>query len=783
MTAVCKKELKSFLTNMTGAVAVAAMLLVAGLMFRYYNLFNGVLTFHYTVSNSTLIFFIVIPVLAMRSFSEERKLKTDQLLLTAPVKIRDIVLGKYLAMVTVFAVPVAVMCLCPLFMRHFGEETMLWDYVSIFAFFLMGCAYLSVGMFLSCCTESAVISAILTIVFVVSTQMLSSLFTMISTSPLSALLFLVVIAVLMGLLLYVVTKHFLISLLLTAAAAAALIAGYVFSPEWFGGRTESILRILDFSTHFSEFAGGVCSLGNIVFFLSYIAAGIILTVRSVEIRRGDASGGFYAAAGTAVAVGIIFLVNLIVKTVPAAFTTADVTDMKLYSIGTTSRELLDSLDEDVTLHVLLQNGQEDEAVLKLLDAYAAYSGKVHVNRVDTVANPTFVKQYSEETVPLNSVIAECGEKTAIASGSSFYLYDEYGYYTGSASAWDAEGQITSAIAGVSSENSGHIYYTSGHDELSISGEMADAFAKAGIETSPVKLLGEEIPEDCTALLIFAPAQDFSEDEVKKVRHYLENGGRLLLITMSEAVTGSATPQLDRIMETYGISRKGGLAMEQNAGSYLQAPYLLLPQTGNSEVSAALSNQNIVCALPEALEVGDTDEAPYTVSTVLATSAEAYVKPEVLASVEKESGDESGQFVLAAAVEETYSADSMGEPDVPLEEEAEDSAGEEDADESGGKKAARILYYTTPCLFSSDALSTLVQQAVSLPEGNLSLFARSIAYLTDQEAAVSVPPKTLAVPQAVIDSGTQMIVGNIVMFALPAIVLAVGFGIWWRRRRR
>ena len=489
--------------------------------------------------------------------------------------------------------------------------------------------------------------------------------------------------------------------------------------------------------------------------------------------------GFFTAAVTAIAIGAILLINLIAGALPKAFTETDVTDRKLYTIGETTKELLDSLKEDVTLHVLLMAGKEDEAVLKLLDSYGNYSGRVHIDRVDIVANPTFTAQYSEETIPLGSVIAECTGGSSIASSNDFYLYNREGYYYGTPSAWDAEGRITAAIAAAVSDRHVKVCYTTGHDELGISTEMSDALQKAGMEIAPLNLLSEEIPEDCSALVIFAPALDFSEQETKKVTDYLEQGGRLLLSTMSEAVTGSGTPELDRIAGQYGISRSGGLVMEEDTGAYVQAPYLILPEIGPSEVSRDLSNRNIVCALPEALNVGDTDEAVYTVTTVLQTSPDAYVKPEIRDSVAKEDGDESGRFVLAVAVEETYSSDSAGEPDVPLEEES----GKEEKEAGNAGKAARILYYSTPCLFSSAALSTLIQDQTALPEGNQTLFARSIAWLTDQESAVSVPAKTLEVPQTVINTGTQMILGNVVMFALPAIVLAAGFWVFWRRRKR
>ncbi len=285
MRAIYKRELRGHFTNMTGAIAIAVMLLITGLMFRYYNLYNGVLSLHYAVSSSVLVFYIVVPVLSMGSFAQERRQKTDQLFLTAPVRLYEVVLGKYFSLLTVFAIPVLVLCIYPLVMTFFGKETLLWDYASIFAFFIMGCAYLAIGMFLSSCTESAVISAILTILFVFATQMLSSIFTMISSSSLAAMLFLVALSALLALLVYRMTRHYPLSIAALILLGGGFLAAYFLRPDWFSGRTESILRIFDFNTHFADCMGGVFSIPNLLYFLSYAAIGIVLTIQSLDKRR------------------------------------------------------------------------------------------------------------------------------------------------------------------------------------------------------------------------------------------------------------------------------------------------------------------------------------------------------------------------------------------------------------------------------------------------------------------------------------------------------------------
>ena len=108
MGAVIYKEIRSSFTNMTAAVAVGVVLLVSGIMFWYFNMLNGVLTLSYAYGNTGLVFYIVMPILSMRIFSEERRDRTDQLLFTSGLSIPKIVIGKYLALIIIFAIPVFV---------------------------------------------------------------------------------------------------------------------------------------------------------------------------------------------------------------------------------------------------------------------------------------------------------------------------------------------------------------------------------------------------------------------------------------------------------------------------------------------------------------------------------------------------------------------------------------------------------------------------------------------------------------------------------------------------
>ena len=160
MAAIYKRELKSYFQYMTGYVFIAFLVLFVGIYFMAYNLMSGYPYFSYTLSGMVTIVMIGIPVLTMRSFADDRKTKTDQLLLTAPVSVPKMVLAKYLSMVTVYAVPVLISCLCPLIIKMNGTAYLKTDYASILAFFLLGCVYIAIGMFISSTTESQIIAEI-----------------------------------------------------------------------------------------------------------------------------------------------------------------------------------------------------------------------------------------------------------------------------------------------------------------------------------------------------------------------------------------------------------------------------------------------------------------------------------------------------------------------------------------------------------------------------------------------------------------------------------------------
>lgn len=285
MTAVYKRELRSYLTSMTGYLFIFFILLLTGIYFSAYQLDIAYPKFEYTLSTMTFVFLICVPILTMRTLAEERKQKTDQLLLTSPVSVGKIIMGKYLALVTVFAIPMAIICFYPLVMSKFGDISFGSAYTAVLGFFLLGCANLAIGVFISSLTESQVIAAVLTFVFLFAFFMMNGISSFFSEGALSTCITFGLLILAAAIIIYSMIKNFLISALICVIGEAALAVVYVINSSFFAGGIQKVLQIFNLSGHFDNFANGIFDINGIVYYLSVIAVCVFLTVQSIVKRR------------------------------------------------------------------------------------------------------------------------------------------------------------------------------------------------------------------------------------------------------------------------------------------------------------------------------------------------------------------------------------------------------------------------------------------------------------------------------------------------------------------
>ncbi len=285
MTAIYKREVKSFLTSMIGYVFIAFLLAVAGIYFSAYHLQGLYTQFSYTLQGMLFVFLIAVPILSMRVLAEERKTRTDQLLLTSPVSVSGIVLGKYLALVTIFLIPVFILMLYPLILTQFGAVSLKMAYTALLGFFLLGCSFLSIGLFLSSVTESQVIAAVLTFAVLLTCYLSQGIVSFLPETASSSFITFLLLGAVLALVLHYMTRHALLSVITFAAAEGVLILLYILNSSVYEGLIQSLFNILDITAPFYEFSSGLLDLTRIVYYLSVILIFLFLTVQSILKRR------------------------------------------------------------------------------------------------------------------------------------------------------------------------------------------------------------------------------------------------------------------------------------------------------------------------------------------------------------------------------------------------------------------------------------------------------------------------------------------------------------------
>lgn len=286
MTAIYKRELRSYFTSMIGCIFSAFLIIIGGIYFMVYNLNGGYPFFSYSLSGVIFMLLFSVPVLSMKSFSEERKNKTDQLLLTSPVSLFQIILGKYFAMITVFAVPCLIYCLFPIIIKFQGNAHLLVDYSSILAFFLLGCVYISIGMFLSSLTESPVIAAVSTCGALFLLYMLDNLLNYIPTNAASGLIVTLVVLSCISFIIFHMTKNQIISGIIEGIGLIACIIIYFVKKSFFENLIVNTLEHFVLTDIFYNFAQNyIFDLGGLLFYLSIIVLFVFFTIQTFQKRR------------------------------------------------------------------------------------------------------------------------------------------------------------------------------------------------------------------------------------------------------------------------------------------------------------------------------------------------------------------------------------------------------------------------------------------------------------------------------------------------------------------
>lgn len=285
MTAVFKHELTNYFHSLTAYFFGAFLLVFVGIGAMVYNIQQAVANFEYVLSFVSLVFVVLVPVLTMRVIAEERKQKTDQLLYSLPITTTQVVVGKYLALLVIYLIPLCIICVYPLIFAQYGEVYLLTSYGSIAAFFVMGAALIAVGTFISSLTENQGFAAGIAIPVILLNYYSVSLAEHVSATALGSAAALFVLCCLLGIIIRFMTKNASLAYAVSFVLLLSVGTVYLVDSTLFEGLLPRIMTRLSLFEQFYRFVNGVFDLTAIVYYLTVIVFFLFLSVQSLEKRR------------------------------------------------------------------------------------------------------------------------------------------------------------------------------------------------------------------------------------------------------------------------------------------------------------------------------------------------------------------------------------------------------------------------------------------------------------------------------------------------------------------
>lgn len=468
----------------------------------------------------------------------------------------------------------------------------------------------------------------------------------------------------------------------------------------------------------------------------------------VNLKDKHLRYGGYGALLTLLIIAITIVVNIIVTNLNFKL---DATSEKLYSLSDTTKEVVATINEPVNIYVLEETGAETDWVQETLTNYTKLNKNLNLIYKDPVLYPAFGSSYLEKTkqnissITNSTVIIEneATGKFKIIPPTEFISTNE-----SSGTGITLENAITNGLGYVMNENDGLIYYTTGHNELSLPTALSDCFERANLTTSAIDLLTDEMPApEQSALVIYSPHSDFTEDEVTKVIDFLSAGGKAMIFLDYN------TPELthfNEILNYYSVAHESGVAVETNSSNMASSsPAVLLPSQGEHEILDALSNDSapIIVPIASGLEKLTNGRSTVTLTPLLGTSNDAFLKKNVEGSTfAKETGDIDGPIVISCVVEESTS-----------------------------KADTRLFIMSSTYFLDSNTLNVSAT-------GNSSYINSVLGWLFSLDTSYAIEAKTQdTYTIQALSSAQTLMIEILVMVIIPLIVVITGITVWIKRR--
>jgi len=456
--------------------------------------------------------------------------------------------------------------------------------------------------------------------------------------------------------------------------------------------------------------------------------------------------GAYVTAVSAVVIVIVLIVNMLVSKMNLEM---DLTTQNLYTLTEDTKNVIKGLSDDITIYFIAQTDNEAEEFKKVVEKYDALSDKISLVYKDPTLYPKFASQFVDDEIEQNSLIV-VNNTTGVAkyvSSSNLWVQEiNYQTYSFDTTGMDVEGQLTSAIQYVTSNDLPVMYVVEGHGEAAIGDYFKSAVGKMNISLDTISTLSSSsIPEDCNMLYINAPESDFSDAEATMIKDFLTAGGKAI-ITLDYNSAG--LKNFLSILDYYGIQMINAIVMEGDISRHMAGnPVYIAPNLENNAITEKAVGNDIPVLLGacSGLAVSDTLRSTLTVEPILTTTDKAYAKNGIdFTTVEKEAGDIDGPFNLGITATDNYNG-----------------------------VTSQIVVFSTELAFDDDVAKY----------SNFDLLSGSVNALSGDSQTLSIPSKSFESAQ-VYPSGLQALEWSLVLIGLiPLAILITGIVVCYKRRKK
>jgi ABC-2 type transport system permease protein len=463
--------------------------------------------------------------------------------------------------------------------------------------------------------------------------------------------------------------------------------------------------------------------------------------------------GGYATLLIVAALAAVVVINVLVEQIPGKL---DLTQNKLFSLSDETYKLLDGLKTDATITTIIRAENQDPTVKEILAKYAVRSRHITLQTIDPDKNPRWARQYD----PTNQGL---GPGTlVVVSGTKYKTigpYDMYNYDTSNPNAQpqvtslSVEQRVTSALLFVTAERNVTLYVLQDHGERSLESlGLATAVSNDNYAVKNLSLLTEKaVPGDADILLIMAPKTDLTPQDAEKIRAYLDQGGRAVIL-VDLLAHDKALPNLAGLLQSYGVGVRSAVVVEGDPNKIAaQNPLYVIPTLEYHDILAPLRTNNYAIVMPaaQAIQTLELKKKSLKIEPLLSSSAKSYGKTDIanVKTAERENGDLAGPFTLAVAITDTASDPS--------------------------KKDTKLIVVGN--------IQFLAQALTSQIPGNGDFFMNSLGWLREQKQSISIRPKNLQLMRLNLNNLQALLFSGLVVIVLPLLVLGGGFIVWLRRR--